>query len=92
MTNADVDDRVADLHSHLAATGELALDEEVNRWLGEAEAVAADAVGPDVPVAVVEKRVRQVRQLLDHVDDTGNQAANEHLDAARDLISTILER
>lgn len=81
---------VRDLHDHLRATEERPLPEAANRWLGEAQAVAADAVGTEVPVAVVTKRVGQVAHLLSHVEETGDDEADEHVAAARDLAERIL--
>lgn len=84
-----VPDLVADLHAHLEATAELPVEARASRWLGEAEAVAEDAVGPDVPEAVIEKRVEQVGMLLSNVETTGNEAADEHVTAARELVEEI---
>jgi hypothetical protein len=88
----DVLDLVADLHAHLEATAELPVETRASQWLGEAEAVVADAVGPDVPEAVVEKRVGQVRMLLSNVEETGSEAADEHVAAARELVDEIEDR
>lgn len=96
MTGSDADPalrRLADdLHARLAATAELPVETEAGRWLGEAEAVAADAAGADVPEAVVEKRAEQVRRLLAEVDATGHPDADEHVAAARDLAAEIAAR
>ena len=93
---ADTDDEsedlrslVADLHAHLEATAELPVEARASQWLGEAEAVVGDAVGPGVPEAVVEKRVGQVRILLSNVEETGSEAADERVAAARDLVEEI---
>lgn len=80
--------RVKELLTHLEATAELPVDTAVSRSLGEAEAVAADAV--DAPENVVETRVAQVRDLLEHVEATGNDEADEHVQAARALVEKIL--
>lgn len=92
MSDPDLDAPVADLHDHLSATAELPMDREASRWLGEAEAVAADVDDADVPEAVVVERVRRVRELLEQVDTTGNADADEHVDAARDLADAIVKR
>jgi hypothetical protein len=89
---ADVSDLVADLHAHLEATAELPVETRASQWLGEAEAVVADAVGPDVPAAVVEKRVGQVRMLLSNVEGTSNETADDHVAAARELVDDIEDR
>ena len=83
---------VADLHAALEATAELPVEASASRWLGEAETVAGDAVGTDVPDQAVAKRVGQVRMLLSHVDDTGNEAADERVAAARELAEKIDSR
>ncbi|WP_198662001.1 hypothetical protein [Halorussus litoreus] len=83
---------VADLHGHLEATAELPVEARASQWLGEAEAVARDATGPGVPREAVEKRVGQVRMLLSNVDGTGSEAADEHVEAARELVDEIESR
>lgn len=83
---------VAALHDHLEATAELPVEARANQWLGEAEAVCEDATGPDVPEAVVEKRVGQVGMLLSNVESTGSAAADERVAAARDLVEEIEAR
>lgn len=87
MTDAD---RLRALHDHLAATAERPVEREANRWLGEAEAVAADLATGDVPGSVVDDRVRTVRELLSHVEETGDATADEHLREARALADDIL--
>ena len=89
------DDRqalAAELLAHLEATEELPLPDRTHRWLGEAQAAAADAVGRDVPETVVRKRAGQVVELLDHVEETGEPEADEHVDAARELGERLVER
>ncbi len=85
----DVRDLARDLHDHLEATAERPLTAEANRWLGEAEAAARDAVGEDVPRSVIGKRAGQVADLLAHVEETGDDEADEHVAAARDLAAEI---
>jgi len=83
-------DRLRALHDHLAATAERPVEREASRWLGEAEAVAADIAHGDAPESVVEKRVGQVRHLLAHVEETGDAEADEHVREAKRLVETIL--
>ncbi|MFC5279456.1 hypothetical protein ACFPM1_11915 [Halorubrum rubrum] len=73
---------VNELHGHLAATAELPIERAANRWIGEAEAVAADLVEVPNDPELVRKRATQMAALLDEVDDTGDSTANEHLAAA----------
>jgi len=91
-SDANRSDLVADLHAHLEATAELPVETRANQWLGEAEAVAEDAMGPDVPESVVEKRVGQVRTLLSNVEETGSTEADDHVEAARELVDEIESR
>ena len=85
----DVDDRLRALHDHLASTAELPVETDASRWLGEAEAVAADVADSDAPRSAVVTRVGQVRELLSHVDDTGSEEADEHVEAALELAAAI---
>jgi hypothetical protein len=91
MTDDDVRERVTDLHAHMEATAELPVDPQASTWLGEAEAVAADAVGEDVPEAVVEKRVAQVADLLSNVEGAGHDEADGHVAAARAAAEDVLD-
>jgi len=89
---AALSELVADLHGHLEATAELPVEARASQWLGEAEAVAEDATGPNVPHEAVEKRVGQVRMLLSNVEATGSEAADDHVEAARELVEEIESR
>ncbi|KPN28987.1 hypothetical protein SY89_03221 [Halolamina pelagica] len=73
---------VNELHDHLAATAELSIDRAANRWIGEAEALAADLLKAPNEPELVRKRATQTAALLDEVDDTGDSTANEHVTAA----------
>ena len=90
--DADLTDLVADLHAHLEATAELPVETGASRWIGEAEAVCEDAVGADVPDGVIETRIEQVEMLLSNVEETGSDAADEHVVAARELVEKIESR
>lgn len=91
MTNGDLHELARALHEHLSATGGFAIDEQTHRWLGEAQAVASDAVDPTVSEAVVKKRARQVGELLEQVDTTANESVNEHIAAARLIVEEITD-
>ncbi|MFC7155441.1 hypothetical protein ACFQPA_08230 [Halomarina halobia] len=80
------------LHARLEATADLPLDRTANRWLGEAEAVAADVARGDAPEAAVERRLDQVRTLLSHVEGTGHPEGDAHVEAARALLDELDER
>jgi hypothetical protein len=79
---------LAELHDHLAATAERPVERTASRWLGEAEAVAADARHIDDP-AVARERAAEVATLLSNVEDTGDAAADEHVAAARSLAAEL---
>ena len=85
----DRDERLSTLHAHLEATAERPVERDAARWLGEAEAVAADVADGDAPERAVETRLEQVRDLLAHVDTTGDDEADRHLQAARDLLDRL---
>jgi len=82
-------DRVRALHEHLAATAERPVETGASRWLGEAEAVARDAASEGIPPEAVAKRVSQVRHLLSEVDGTGDETADDHVAAARELATAL---
>ena len=79
------------LHDRLSATAERPVERDASRWLGEAEAVAADAARGDASPEVLAKRAGQVRELLSHVDGTGDPEADERVAAAHDLAARIVE-
>jgi hypothetical protein len=80
---------LADLHHHLAATGELPVERAANRWLGEAEAVAADLAASPPDDATVARRVGKVDDLLSNVESTGDPEADEHVVAARACVADL---
>jgi hypothetical protein len=85
------DERLDAIADHLAATAELPVRPAASRCLGEAEAVAADVAGADLPDAVVHERVGRVGDLLAAVDGTGHAEADEHVEAARELVDDVLD-
>lgn len=89
MADSSLQSLVADLHAHLEATAELPVETRASQYLGEAEAIAEDAVGPEVPESVVAKRVEQVSMLLSNVEETGDSEADDHIVAARELVEAI---
>lgn len=88
----DVDSLLVELHETLQATAELPVNRDANAWLGEAEAVAADAATADLPARAVEKRIDQVQMLLAELDTTGHAEADEHITDARELAAKIDEQ
>lgn len=90
MPTDDVTDLVATLHSHLEATAEQPVAPKESRWLGEAEAIAADLrYADDMPPSTVRERAEKVETLLSEVDDTGCADADEHVDAARRCLDRL---
>ncbi|WP_338738669.1 hypothetical protein [Haloplanus salilacus] len=85
-----VDDAVRRLHDHLEATEELPVTPAAGRWLGEAAAVAGDLVDADLPETVVADRVERVVALLDEVEQTGNEAVDDHVAAAERAAEDVL--
>jgi hypothetical protein len=84
------DERLRELHEHLAATAELPLDRGATRWVAEAEAVAGDCLDVTDP-SVRRRRVGHVSDLLAEVDGTGHPDGDRHVEAARALAAEILD-
>lgn len=82
-----VEVRVSALYRHLAATAELPVERRPSRLLGEAEAVADDMRSCDP--AVAEARASVVLELLAQIDETGNDEADEHVEAAREIATEL---
>lgn len=81
------DDPREALHRHLAATAELPVERRASRVLGEAEAVADDL--RDCEPSVAADRAGVVLDLLAEIDGTGNEEADEHVEAAREAASDV---
>jgi len=88
----DIDGLLSSLHDHLEATESRPLDTDANRILGEAQAIAADAASEDIDRETAKERTKQVLELLDEIDGTGDQEADEHVDAARRAAQRVLDR
>jgi len=82
-------ERVERLHAELEATEESPVDRTASRWIGEAQAVAADAASGGLSDEVVRERVGHVAELLGHVDGTGDDAADEHVRTAREIATDV---
>jgi hypothetical protein len=83
---------LASLHDHLAATEQRPLETSANRWLGEAQAIAADLATADLDDETVRSRTETVLELLSEVDGTGDEDADEHVAAARRIAERIVEQ
>lgn len=95
MSNSDptdLDALLEELHAQLRATEELPIRPDANRWLGEAQAVAADVARGDPSTAVIEERVGQIGHLLERADETGSPEADERVAAALELVEEIRRR
>jgi len=90
--DAALDELLDRLHAELRATEEAPVEREASRWIGEAQAVAADAATGGLDDAVVRKRVAHVAELLDNVDGTGSDAADDHVATAQALAAKIRDR
>ncbi|QIB76134.1 hypothetical protein GL213_02105 [Halogeometricum borinquense] len=93
MTSVDEATRakLRKLHDHLAATAERPVERTASAHLGEAEAVTGDvADDPNVAPAVVESRIETVSDLLSNVEKTGDDAADKHVERARELVAELL--
>lgn len=78
------------LANHLTATADRPVPPATNRWLGEAEAVARDATSDDLDSSIRKKRVRQVATLLESADETDDEVANCHIQAAIECCQVVL--
>lgn len=81
------DDPAEALYRHLAATAELPVERRAGRVLGEAEAVADDL--RDCEPAVAAERAGIVLDLLEEIDGTGHEEADEHVAAAREAAAEV---
>lgn len=78
------------LAAHLSATAERPIPPATNRWLGEAEAVAHDGATDGLATETRRKRVRQVSELLESADKTGDEIADKHIQAAKQCCGVFL--
>lgn len=78
------------LAERLQATAERPVDRTANRWLGEAQAITEDLARADVDEETVQQRLTKVKGLLAEVDETGDQQADEHVEAAKAMVDELL--
>ena len=90
MDERRLQETVRDVHDHLAATAERPVERSASRWIGEAEAVAGDLVGPEIDPDVARDRLGHVDSLLSNVETTGDTEADEHVTAAAELVESVL--
>ncbi|WP_097009671.1 hypothetical protein [Natronoarchaeum philippinense] len=88
----DVSELAADLHEQLRATEQRPVDRTASRWIGEAQAVAADVAEGDPPESVVRERIGHVDRLLSEVETVGDEQAKAHVERADELADEILDR
>jgi len=79
------------LHDELRATEEYPVERSASRWVGEAQAVAGGVAGGGVDEDVIRERVGHVLDLLSNVETTGNDAADAHVETARDVALEIVK-
>lgn len=85
-----MDEQLDALAEHLQATAERPVERTASRWLGEAEAVAVDLAESDLDPSVRQDRLAKVEHLLENVEQTGDEQADEHVDAAREIVTVLL--
>jgi len=86
-----MDEQLDALAEHLQATAERPVERTASRWLGEAEAVAVDLAESDLNPSVRQDRLSKVEHLLDNVEETGDEQADEHVAAAREIVAVLLD-
>jgi len=77
------------LYEQLAATGERPVERSASRWLGEAEAIAGDVARSELDPTVRRGRLAKIEELLGHVETTGDQQADDHVDTAREIVEEL---
>lgn len=87
----DVRAAAEQVHEELESTEERPIEREAARWIGEAQAVAGDAATGGLTEDTVRERVGHVAELLSHVDRTGDDAADERVERARELAASVVE-
>ena len=90
-TPGDSDPATA-LHERLVATETLPVERDAGWRLGEAQALAADIATGDPDAAVVRERADEIQTLLAAIDGTGDEIADEHVAAARELAARVADR
>jgi hypothetical protein len=90
-TPGDSDPATA-LHERLVATETLPVERDAGWRLGEAQALAADIATGDPDAAVVRERADEIQTLLAAIDGTGDETADEHVAAARELAARVADR
>jgi len=80
---------VVELHEHLQATAERPIERTASRWIGEAEAIAADLVDAPNDPELIRDRVGHIASLLAEVEDTEDEVADEHVAAAARLADRL---
>ncbi|MFC5278820.1 hypothetical protein ACFPM1_08650 [Halorubrum rubrum] len=80
------------LHDHLVATETLPVEREAGWYLGEAQALAAELTAGDLEESIAVDRAAEIRELLAAIDGTGDDEADDHVAAARELAARIAER
>ena len=92
-SSIDTDDErrraVEELHDHLAGTAERPLDRTVNRWIDEAQALAADLRTAPEDADLVRQLAADIASLLAEVNDIDDPTANDHVTAAAELADRL---
>jgi len=86
---ADRSDIIFELHEELAATAERPVERTASRYIGEAEAIAADLINAPTDPELVRDRATHIISLLENAKETGDQAATERVETARTLATKL---
>ena len=86
---ADRSEIIFELHEELAATAERPVERTASRYIGEAEAIAADLIDAPTDPELVRDRATHIVSLLENVKETGDQAATGHVETARTLSTEL---
>jgi hypothetical protein len=78
-----------ELYRELVATEDLPLERRANQWIGEAQAVA-DTIR-DAPDEARRKGANDIVRLLESIDDTGDERADEHIERAHEIAERVAQ-
>ena len=86
---ADRSEIIFELHEELAATAERPIEQTPSRYIGEAEAIAADLIDAPTDRELIRDRATHIVSLLENVKETGDQAATERVETAKTLATKL---
>ena len=86
---ADRSEIIFELHEESAATAERPIEQTPSRYIGEAEAIAADLIDAPTDRELIRDRATHIVSLLENVKETGDQAATERVETAKTLATKL---